>query len=77
MLPNDHRDVSHENTPHTIINLKIIIPNKSTHNVCSYVSFSSGLKNEFETAVVNEPLVFEPLKFYLNKSNGKNIEVQP
>ena len=25
---------------------------------------SKGLKNEFETAVVNEPLVFEPLKFY-------------
>ena len=23
-----------------------------------------GLKNEFETAVVNEPSVFEPLKFY-------------
>ena len=27
-------------------------------------SFSKGLKNEFETAVVNEPSVFEPLKFY-------------
>ena len=26
--------------------------------------FSYGLKNEFETAVVNEPAVFEPLKFY-------------
>ena len=25
-----------------------------------------GLKNEFETAVVNEPSVFEPLKFYCN-----------
>ena len=25
---------------------------------------SKGLKNEFETAVVNEPSVFEPLKFY-------------
>ena len=25
--------------------------------------FSKGLKNEFETAVVDEPLVFEPLKF--------------
>ena len=23
-----------------------------------------GLKNEFETAIVNEPSVFEPLKFY-------------
>ena len=26
--------------------------------------FYKGLKNEFETAVVNEPAVFEPLKFY-------------
>ena len=26
--------------------------------------FAKGLKNEFETAVVNEPSVFESLKFY-------------
>ena len=26
--------------------------------------FSNGLQNEFETAVVNEPSVFEPLKIY-------------
>ena len=26
--------------------------------------FSKGLENEFETAVVNEPSLFEPLKFY-------------
>ena len=26
--------------------------------------FSKGLKNELETAVVNEPSVFEPMKFY-------------
>ena len=26
--------------------------------------FSKGLKNEFETASVNEPSGFEPLKFY-------------
>ena len=35
--------------------------------------FSKGLKNEFETAVVNEPSLFEPLKFYcikLCKSSG-------
>ena len=45
--------------------------------ICSYEIFSWGLKNEFETAVVNEPSVFEPLKFYciqqkikmLNKDN--------
>ena len=32
--------------------------------ICSYEIFSKGLKNEFETAVVNESSVFEPLKFY-------------
>ena len=32
--------------------------------ICSYGFFSKGLKNEFETAMVNEPSVFEPLKFY-------------
>ena len=32
--------------------------------ICSYGLFSKGLKNEFETAMVNEPSVFEPLKFY-------------
>ena len=26
--------------------------------------FSKGLKNEFETVVVDQPSVFEPLKFY-------------
>ena len=28
------------------------------------MGFSEGLQNEFEIAVVNEPSVFEPLKFY-------------
>ena len=27
--------------------------------------FSEGLKHEFETAMVNEPSVFEPLKFLI------------
>ena len=26
--------------------------------------FSNGLKNEFKTAMVNKPSVFQPLKFY-------------
>ena len=37
--------------------------------VCSYEIFSKGLKNQFETAVVNEPSVFEPLKFYCIRFN--------
>ena len=32
--------------------------------ICNYGICSKGLMNEFETAVVNEPSVFEPLKFY-------------
>ena len=32
--------------------------------ICSCGIFSKGLKNEFETTAVNEPSVFEPLKFY-------------
>ena len=32
--------------------------------ICNYGICSKGLKNEFETAVVNEPSAFEPLKFY-------------
>ena len=32
--------------------------------ICSYWSFSKELKYEFETAMVNKPLVLEPLKFY-------------
>ena len=35
-----------------------IIPN------LQLLDFSKGLQDEFETAVVNEPSVFEPLKFY-------------
>ena len=32
--------------------------------VCNYGICFKGPKNEFETSVVNEPSVFEPLKFY-------------
>ena len=42
---------------------------KTTQNILNLQpgDFSKGLKNEFETAVVNEPSVFEPLKFYCNQ----------
>ena len=40
----------------------------STHNIpFSIMIISKGLKNEFETAVVNEPSEFEPLKFYCSR----------
>ena len=32
--------------------------------ISSYGIFSKGLKKEFKIAVVNEPSVFEPQKFY-------------
>ena len=32
--------------------------------ICNCWIFPKGLKNEFETTVVNEPSVVEPLKFY-------------
>ena len=65
-----HRGDSNEYTQYTIFNMNkktpLIIPNLQLW------VFSKGLNNEFETAVVNEPSVFEPLKFYctskLNRS---------
>ena len=57
-LESPHQSDSNEKTQHTIFNL----PKFS--QICSYGIFSNGLKNEFETALVNEPSVIEPLKFY-------------
>ena len=58
-----HRGDSNEYTQYTISNIKKKItqnyPKSAAMGFCS-----KGLKNEFETAVVNEPSVFEPLKFY-------------
>ena len=57
-----HRGDSNEYTQYTIFSM-----NKKhlrLSQICSYGLFSKGLKNESETAVVNEPSVFEPLKFY-------------
>ena len=50
-------------TQYTIFNLKKKItlnyPKSAAMGFCSM-----GLKMKFETVVVNEPSVFEPLKFY-------------
>ena len=61
-----HRGDSNEYTQHAIINIKkkITLNYPKYNNVCSYGIFSKGLKNEFETAMVNEPSVFKSLKFY-------------
>ena len=47
-------------TQYTVFNIK----KKSFPKSAARGFFSNGLKIEFEIAVVNEPSVFEPLKFY-------------
>ena len=62
-LESPHRGYLNEYTQYTIFQYE-----KGKHpklfQICSYVIFSKGLKKEFERAVVNEPSMFEPLKFY-------------
>ena len=58
-----HRGDSNEYTQYTIFNMN----KKNTLNYPKSAAmgfFSMGLKNEFETAVVKKPSVYEPLKFY-------------
>ena len=68
-LESPHRGDSNEYTQYTIfdMNKKNIL---NYPKICSFRLFSKGLKNEFETAVVNESSVFEPLKFYCIKALG-------
>ena len=61
-----HRGDSNEYTQYTIFNMK----KKNTLNYPKSAAmrfFYKGLKNEFETVVVNEPSGFEPLKFYCTR----------
>ena len=65
-LESPYRGDSNEYTRYAIINIKnkITLNYPKYDNVCSYGIFSKGRKNEFETAVLNEPSVFKLLKFY-------------
>ena len=62
-LESPHRGDSNGYTQYTIFNIKKKItlnyPKSAAMGFCS-----KGLKEEFEIALVNEPSVFEPLKFY-------------
>ena len=62
-LESPQRGDSNEYTQYTTSQYK-----KENHpklsQICNYGICSKGLKKEFEMAVVNEPSVFEPLKFY-------------
>ena len=78
LLELPHRGNSNEYTQHNINNIKktIIRNYPKYYYVCSYGIFGQGLKNEFEIAVVNEPSVFEPLKFYCMSSCTIRINLQ-
>ena len=63
LLESPHRGDSNEYTQYTIFIIKNLITLDYPKSAAMGL-FSSGLKNEFKTAVVNESSVFEPLKFY-------------
>ena len=70
-LESPHRGDSNEYTQYTIFNMnKINTLNYPKSAAMGF--FSKGLKNELETTVVNEPSVFEPLKFYCILFQEKN-----
>ena len=62
-LESPHRGDSNEYAHYTVFNMNkkntLNYPKSAAMGFCS-----KGLKNEFEAAVVNEPSVFEPSKFY-------------
>ena len=58
-----HWGDSNEYTQYTIFNIKMKITPNYPKSAAMGI-FSEGLKNNFETAVVNKPLGFEPLKFH-------------
>ena len=62
-LESPQRGDSNEYTQYTIAQYKRENDPKLSQ-ICNYRICSKGLKKEFKTAVVNEPSVFEPLKFY-------------
>ena len=69
-LESPHGGDSNEYTQYTIFNRKQNHPKLS--QICSYRIFSKGLKSEFETAVVNQLSVFEPLNVYCISLFGIN-----
>ena len=67
-IESPHRGDSNEYTQYTVFNRNTKNHPKLFH-VYSYEIFSKGLKNKFETVVVNESSVFEPLKIYCIMAN--------
>ena len=70
-LESPHRGDSNVYTQYTIFNVKSKITLIYPKSVA--MGFRcKGLKNEFEIAVVNEPSVFEPLKFCCSQDSKNN-----
>ena len=65
LLESPHRGDYNEYTQYTIFNIKKKIAKNYPKSAAMGFCFKR-LKNEFETAVVNEPSVFERLNFYCN-----------
>ena len=65
-LASPHRGDYNEYSQHTYVNIKKNHPKFMSIIIMSAAIgfFCKGLKNKFEIAVVNEPSVLEPLKFY-------------
>ena len=63
-LESPHRGDSYEYIQYTIFLQYEKEKHHKLSQTCSYGIFSKGLEEEIETAVVTEPSVFEPLKFY-------------
>ena len=72
-LESPQRGDFNEYTQYTISQYKKEDHPKS-YQICNYRICSKGPKNEFKTAVVNEPSVFEPLKFYCNSMYAINTQ---
>ena len=64
--------MSTHNIPFSIYKKKIAL---NCPKSAAMAFFSMGLKNKFETAVVNEPSVFEPLKFYCILSVNASVQL--
>ena len=68
IISSNHGNSKEYTQYYTIFNIKKKItlnyPKSAVMGFCS-----KGLKNEFETAMVNESTVFEPLKFYCKYCN--------
>ena len=69
-----HPSDSNEYTQYTIFNTKKKKITLDYPKSAAMGFFSCGLKHKFETAMVNQPSVFEPLKFYcIYSSSDKHL----